>query len=131
MTVMKIVGLFTKPLLFLCKGICHIVFYSAVFARFVQNPYTWAKIIMLLFYFESEYGKRFFLFLLLSICAKFELSLFLAYKSIGNIVLCGSLPSDIRDNSHLVTGRNCSDFCDSCVNVLQKVESLCLAHLSV
>lgn len=93
MTYMKIVGLFTKPLLFLHRGICCIVFCLANFATLFQNQYTCAKIIMLLF------PSKWVSFLLLSIPVKFDFCLFLACKSIGNIVLSGSLPSDIMDNN--------------------------------
>lgn len=132
MTYMKIVGLFTKLLLFLHKGIYCIVFCSTIFARFVENPYTWAKIIMLHFPSNHSMARGFFLLdkNVLSIPVKSDLCLFLACKSIGNIILSDSLPS-WHGGQQSVMCRNCTDFWDYCVNVVQKVERLCLAHLSV
>lgn len=124
---LKTAGLFIEPLLFLHKGICHIVFCSQIFARFVQNPYTWAKIIMLLFTSNQNMARGFFssfyfLYMqsLISVC-------FWLINPLA-ILYCVILSPDIMDNSQ--SCRNCTDFCNCCVNVVQKVESLCLAHLS-
>lgn len=125
---MKIVGLFTKPLLFLHKGICCIVFCSAIFARFVQNPYTWAKIIMLLFPSNHSTARGFFsscyfLYLhnLISVC-------FWLVNPLAWILYCVIL-SPWHCGQQSVICRDCTDYWD--LNVVQQVERLCLAHISV